>query len=324
MSAKRRINKVLTKKSYFCLANRASLKKTLLLYGLLLLSLLPVRAQTGDNPFELTHRLGASAIPQAGPSAVAGENPFDLIAPTLDRPKVRAKAAAAQAERKRWVPKKLGKDSGFVFTAEIIGLLYLTLLITLMRSIFQKSSRAIFSENMLNQLYRERTGGLLTPFLTAYTLFFYNGGLFLFLLLRHYQVPYYYGYWVTLLMCIAAVAIAFLLKHLVLAILGAIYPISKETSMYSFAVMVFAIVLGLLLTPLNLAIAYVPNGADIFIYISFCVTGVIYLLRTFRALSIANKFLIYYKFHFLLYICAIEIAPVLVLIRLITMVQDYI
>lgn len=301
------------------------MKKTLLIFGLLLLSVWSAPAQTSGNPFELTYRLKDTSAAQAVPLPAEGHNPFDLIAPTIDKPHTRAKATIARPKKTPLTKAELGNDNSFVFTVQIIGLLFLTLLITLMRSIFQKATRSIFSENMLNQVYRERTSGLLIPFLTAYSLFFYNAGLLLFLLLlRYFEAPFYYPYWATLLMCIAVVLAAFMIKHLLVAIVGALYPVSKEASMYSFTIMIFAIALGVALTPLNLAIAYVrvPNAASLFVYISFCVVGVIYLLRTFRALSIANKFLIYYKFHFLLYICAIEIAPVMVLIRMISMVQD--
>ncbi len=299
------------------------MRKTLYIFGMLALSVWPLAGQTSDNPFELTYRLGATTGTPVAHVTGAGQNPFDLIAPTVDKPKAKAKAAVvAKPRRQPLTDKELGNYNGFLFTAQIIGLLYLTLLITLMRSIFQKSGRAIFSENMLNQFYRERTGGLFTPFLFAYTLFFFNGGLLFFLVLKNFGYHFYYSYWVTLLLCIAAVALAFILKHIAIALIGMIFPVTKEASMYSFTIMVFAITMGLALTPLNLAIAYVPNGAISFIYISFGIIAVIYLLRTFRALSIANKFLFDYKFHFLLYICAIEIAPVMVLIRLVNMVQE--
>ena len=46
-------------------------------------------------------------------------------------------------------------------------------------------------------------------------------------------------------------------------------------------------------------------------------SGLTYIFRSLRGLFVAGRFLAFHKFHFLLYICTVEIAPVLILIKLI-------
>lgn len=278
--------------------------------------------QPQGNPFELSPRLTPEqrkeAAQQAQPAAPQG-NPFDIVPPSPDAPRGKRKKAAPPPLRTNLPKGAVTKEhyKGFLLTAVMISLLFFTLLMTLQRNVFVKSYRAMLNDNLLNQVYRERAGGMLAPYVLAYSLFFVNGGLFIYLVQRHFQLAAPMGHFQMLLICIGLVATAFVLKHLVLAIIGGIFPIEKETSLYSFAIMIFGIILGLVLIPFNLAIAYAPEKVTRnLIYISFGIIGAIYLLRLLRGLFIANKFLIDNKFHFLLYICSVEAAPLLVLIKI--------
>jgi hypothetical protein len=117
-------------------------------------------------------------------------------------------------------------------------------------------------------------------------------------------------------MCIGGISLIFILKHILLKIVGAIFPIEKELGTYSFTIIVFQIILGIALLPFMIFIAYgteelIPYA----IYGAFIMIGIFYIYRSLRGLFIGNRFLAYHKFHFLLYICTVEIAPLVVLLK---------
>lgn len=84
---------------------------------------------------------------------------------------------------------------------------------------------------------------------------------------------------------------------------------------------IFNCVLGLFLVPFNFMIAL---GAESFYQglLVFWVLGLVsifYIYRTLRALNIGSKFLAGDQFHFLLYLCTVEVAPILLLTKFASM-----
>ncbi|MCB0639495.1 MAG: DUF4271 domain-containing protein, partial [Lewinella sp.] len=108
-------------------------------------------------------------------------------------------------------------------------------------------------------------------------------------------------------------------KHLLLAILGAIFPFRAEVKRYSFTIMVFSYLLGVVLAPACFLISYAPdNWARPLIYVVLGLIVIVYFLRSARGLFIANRFVFSHQFHFLLYICAVEIVPALTLYKVLS------
>jgi hypothetical protein len=143
--------------------------------------------------------------------------------------------------------------------------------------------------------------------------------LFLVLLLNYLEVLLPWGnLFLAWLMITLGIAGLFLAKQLVLIILRLIFPVETEVKRYIFLILVFSITIGILLVPINLLFAYGPEGSEqTVLYVSSGLFALIYLFRALRSLLIANKFLAFHRFHFLLYICIVEIAPVLIIVRLI-------
>ena len=110
----------------------------------------------------------------------------------------------------------------------------------------------------------------------------------------------------------------FLSKHVIFAIVRFLFPIETEITRYNFLVIIFNCILGLFLVPFNFMIAF---GAESFYQglLVFWVLGLVsifYIYRSLRALNIGSKFLVSDQFHFLLYLCTVEVAPVLLLTKL--------
>jgi hypothetical protein len=285
---------------------------------LLLFSMAAWVSVFSQNPFELTPRLPKGGEPAADAAGVdapqATDNPFDIVAPSkAAKPAQPAKDKDPGATPDSSAEARYGR---FLFTMVIQIFLYLTILVTLFRSIPGKVYRAFLNDNMLSQLHREQGPVVSVPYLFFYLFFFLNAGFFLFLLAWHYDVALAEKHWVSYLSLTGGLLALFGGKHLVLKILEFALPVSKELKVYSFTIVIFSIFLGFLLVPINLLVAYGPAGiAQTTIFLALGLTGLAYAFRFLRGVLIAGRHVALHLFHFLLYICAVEIAPALIIAK---------
>ncbi|HMN88703.1 MAG TPA: DUF4271 domain-containing protein [Saprospiraceae bacterium] len=277
---------------------------------------MPTFAWQSINPFDLTPRLQQPDKQSITLETLDTGNPFDLIAAPPSAPR-RERPAVISPARKSI--SDASKRSRFVFGAVMTVLVSLTLLTTLFRGFFSRSWQAFINENMLNQFFREREGVGGLPYFFLYGFFFVNVGLFAWFTLDYFHINIRLSdnHFVLWLCYTFGFMGLFLAKHLLLSVVGLIFPIQKETAFYSFVIMIFSIIIGLLFVPVNLALAYGPASIrQGLLYGTLLAIGLIYLYRVLRGLIIANRFLLFHKFHFLLYICSVEIAPVMILVKL--------
>jgi hypothetical protein len=290
--------------------------------------------QNAANPFELTPRLSAEAAavtaPEPNPTVAIPGNPFDLQ-PRLQAADKRTTAIqevnpVAEAAGKNPAP-ELPASGGPVLPPTqgtllliTLGLLTITTLtLIFFRSLYAKAYRGLFNDNLLTQLYREREAGAIGSFIITYIVFFLSAGLFIILTLQHFGHAPRGSFWRQYVSTTVAIMMLFAAKHLVLALLGYIFPVAREARRYSFTIMAFAMVLGLFLTGGSVLLAYAPP--EWHRWVIYGVAGLVvatYVLRSLRGLFIANRFIFNYLFHFLSYICAVEIGPALCLYKLLT------
>ncbi len=296
------------------------LKGTIIFFCISLLPLLPVVGQEGGNPFDLRPRLSLPALEEDSAVAAPTGNPFDLVAttPATARPQPTIEPRQVVPDKSPAPSSPMASYRRFLLIANLILLLLLAILVTLFRGQVVKAYRAFLNDNILSQLQREREAGGGMPYYFLYGLFLLNAGLFVFLLARHYGMDFSPDYWSGLAYCIGGTASLFLAKHIILNFLAFVFPVKKEVQLYSFTIIIFSIMLGFFLVIANLLLAYMPEKAfQLALYGAYAGIGATYLFRSMRGLFIANRFLLFHKFHFLLYICTVEIAPVLVLAKLI-------
>jgi len=275
---------------------------------------LPAWGQTGVNPFDLTPRLPASAAKPELKTVVSKgtANPFDVIhaiSPPGLKPQINAK-------KERPTLSEEEQYKAFIFAITVVTLTLLTIFLTIFRSIFFRAWRCLLNENMLSQIYRESQNSGAFPYYLLYGFFGVTAGIFLFLLTRYYGFALPWGNWQALGIAIMGVWALLAGKHFLLSIVGSVFPVEKEIGFYRFTLLIFGIMLGLVLVVSNLIIAYGPATItkEVF-YASFGIIGLAYVFRSLRGLLIANNFLATNKFHFFLYLCSVELAPLLILIK---------
>ncbi len=275
--------------------------------------------QSSGNPFDLAVAGRAEVAP-----GFQSDNPFDLEAPGVEEPPALAHlepAEAADAEDgsavvQRPVP-QVNEARSYRF--KLFVSLFLALFAGILLSVYRRYSKNLYSafmtENLLTLLLREQTKGIQMPYWAFYLLFFFSAGFSLYLLLEHRVVWPLTPLEIWLLLSVGVFMI-FSLKHLLLALTGLVFPLAKPLSVYSFTIMVFNSVMGLYLVLVNVFWALGPEGVRHFAFYAFLAgVALFYLYRILRSLFIAMPYVVSSPLHFLLYICAVEIAPLLVVWR---------
>ncbi|MFQ5446150.1 MAG: DUF4271 domain-containing protein, partial [Saprospiraceae bacterium] len=227
------------------------IKKTLFCCLLALVATLQVNAQESASPFDLLPRVLQNSSKDSSAQAGISSNPFDIIRnrPAPQRP---SQYPGFTVEKKReplTAKQKEENYNQFVFFSVLATLISLTLVYTVFRILIEKIWKAFLNDNLLNQLLREKAAGVTVAYLLLYLMFFYNSGLFLFLLCRHFGIEISSSNGWALTLYVAGVAGFFIAKHILLRLVGFIFPVKKEITSYNFTIVIFNLAAGFILVP---------------------------------------------------------------------------
>jgi hypothetical protein len=91
----------------------------------------------------------------------------------------------------------------------------------------------------------------------------------------------------------------------------------KETSEYNTNHMIFSIVIGMFLVPSVFLIYYLQHPfSEFLLYFVLIITALLIIYRTFRSFLIGMSSERHYLYYFILYLCTIEILPLVVTVKL--------
>lgn len=280
------------------------------------------QGQNAANPFELLHRLSKEVLAAEGIS-LPPANPFDVV------PHHAPIAAETLAENQTAtfkpfavLPRGGGLSGSIMALLMFAAFAFLTFSVASNRSAVGKAWAGFLHDNGFSVAQREASGYVgTTPYYLLYVNFLFNAGIFVFLVTRVFQRETFNNL-LFLLVCLGGAAAAFLSKHLMLRVMRVLFPVNAEVRKYNFLIIIFNCVLGLFLVPFNLFIAFsAKEGSQQLLLVSWMLglVAIFYAYRSLRAGPIGLKFLSQSPFHFLLYFCTVEIAPVLLLVKLASM-----
>jgi len=284
----------------------------------------PILAQEGNNPFdqvEVGENIDGDQSPenpfdliQRGNNRSEGYNPFDVV----QQDEQNMNRLEQLSPRRNIVKPKNSEQDNFNFILFSSILILFTFLFTMYRSNLLQIYRGFFNENILKLLHREQTGIVKAPYIIWYLFAFISMSAFVIQVAQHFYPLLVNGLWMNFGWILAGIAVIFITKHLGMILLGAIFPIQKEMGIYSFTLILTNIILGLLLVPLNLIIAFGPSSTyALLIYFGLAIVLLTYTYGYLRILFITSRKWARYIFHFFIYLCTVEIAPIIVLLKLI-------
>jgi hypothetical protein len=274
-------------------------------------------AQGETNPFELIYRLDSVEIssPSQAPVQFTTDNPFDIVRVTVLDPEVRQKAL--MEKEKAIKLEKADDEDRIQFILLMASIAFLVFLFVLFRGFIKKAFRAFSSDNLLRQFKRDMRIGIDLPYVLLFINYLINISIFIFFSFREARLPGY-NHYVQFLILLGLVAAIHFGKQLLLNFTAFLLPIQKEIGLYVFSIVVFGAVFGILILPINVMLLYGPEDSSSAVQIILLVmlAGML-VFRYLRVAYLSSRFLLLNKFHFLLYICSVEVAPVLITIRLI-------
>ncbi len=173
-----------------------------------------------------------------------------------------------------------------------------------------------FRASMRQQQIREQVLQSPFPSLLLNILFVFSGGLYGAFLLQYYHYASDNSFWMDFMSSAIFLAAIYLLKYSILRVIGWIFNITKAVETYLFVVFMTNKIIGIFLLPLLVLISF--SGTlmmDIGITLSLIMIGIFWIYRFIASYSTLHKEINISGLHFFLYLCAFEIAPLVLIYK---------
>lgn len=208
-------------------------------------------------------------------------------------------------------------------TADFYLLLFLCLMLGMIRFMdtryFLNLWRAFWNPTLSNRQLKDQLQGSGLPNLLMNVFFTFAGGAYIYYVVRFFT-PHESGVIppsLLIIMLITGTAVIYLAKYMAVRFSGWAFRVEGITEHYLFNVFLINKVLGITLIPFIIILAFADhNWAQQVVVVSFIAAGILLLNRYIRSWQVFGSFFQYSKFHFFMYICASELLPLAVLMKL--------
>ena len=202
----------------------------------------------------------------------------------------------------------------------MFGLLgFVAMQFALYRADVFKSFQAFINATAAGQVHREQFGLFSPAHGSAMLTWAISGGIFAFLVAGQLAGVHGFNTFTAMTLCVLGLGGVSILNSLKLKALSILLPFGAEFEFYKFMVSNTQKVLGLGLIPMSLLLAYAPDAFKVPVLwaAGLSLLGV-YGLRNIKALAMCADIVVSYKAHFLIYLLAVEIAPLLILFKILS------
>ncbi|MDB5222955.1 MAG: hypothetical protein JWN83_1622 [Chitinophagaceae bacterium] len=214
---------------------------------------------------------------------------------------------------------KPGKE--FLFYLLGIAILLLALFKVFYTRYFNNIFRVFFNTSLRQNQLADLLLQAKLPSLIFNIFFVISGGLYAWLLLNYYHLFNQSNNYILIGLSILFVALIYFGKFLSLKLIGWLSGMDSVTDQYIFVIFLINKILGIVLIPFIILLAFAPaNWLTAIIITSFFVIGVLFLLRYLRSYGLLQNQLKINVFHFLLYIIGMELLPIMLIYKLVIQV----
>lgn len=209
--------------------------------------------------------------------------------------------------------KRSSKDATF-YALALIFLFFGILRVTYSRY-FTNLIRVFFNTSLRQGQLTDQLIQAGLPSLLFNVFFMVIGGWYIYLLLGHSgKAPD--NNWRVLLVCIGALSLIYTLKYSTLKFAGWLTGYQEEADTYIFIVFLINKIISICLLPVVVIIPFSQSGlVGVVIIISYIMIALMFIMRFFRSYGLLQTRLKVSGFHFLLYIIAVELLPLLLIYR---------
>ncbi|MGB8192228.1 MAG: DUF4271 domain-containing protein [Chitinophagaceae bacterium] len=211
-----------------------------------------------------------------------------------------------------------------LFFYVLLGLFfYFALVKTLFRKYINNLVSIFLRITLRQQQLREQLLQTPLPSLMLNIFFLLVGGFYASLLLDYYKYHPHPNFWIQTLYCVGILALIYAGKFIILKFLGWVFNLSKATDTYIFIVFLVNKMLGILLLPFLVLIAfYTGQAQQVFVTLSLMLILVLFAYRFVFSFGPIRAEIKVNPFHFFLYLCAFEIAPLLLIYKVLLLILE--
>jgi hypothetical protein len=184
---------------------------------------------------------------------------------------------------------------------------------------FKRLFAAFVNLNLANQLVRDENVLIQRASVLMNVVFYLVAALFLYFLgnWRHWELDGLEFGFSRFIFFAVLVAAVYALKLLILKSCGTVFGIDREMSAYIFNIFLVNSVLGILLLPVIVLLAFATwIPADWLIRLALAIVLLSFLYRLVRGVLIGRASPAFSPFYLILYLCTLELAPLLVVVKL--------
>jgi hypothetical protein len=206
----------------------------------------------------------------------------------------------------------------------LLGLFfYFAMVRTLFRKYINNMVSIFLRITLRQQQLREQLLQSPFPSMMLNIFFVLVGGFYASLLLEYYKFHAHPNFWIQTLYCVAILALIYVGKFVILKFTGWVFNLSKATDTYIFIVFLVNKMLGILLLPFLVLIAFYSGQAQqVFVTLSLILIVVLFAYRFIFSFGPIRAEIKVNPFHFFLYLCAFEIAPLLLIYKVLLSVLN--
>lgn len=213
------------------------------------------------------------------------------------------------------------KDKSFDFLAIILLISFVGVFRAANPSYFRNLFRAFRNPTLNTRQFKEQLRQDSPASLTMDLIFCISLGLYLYYAINHIhnqQILSDYPGIVIILALILLLVAVYMVRFMFLKFTGWIFNISEITDNYTFNVFLINKILGIAIIPFTTILAFgTGQWVQASLFLSFVVIAILFLNRYLRSGVVFGYFIKFSKFHFFMYLCASELLPLAVLMKLV-------
>ncbi|MEO8852906.1 MAG: DUF4271 domain-containing protein [Ginsengibacter sp.] len=207
-----------------------------------------------------------------------------------------------------------GKE--FLFYSLCVVLLILGIFKTVFRGYFKNLFRVYFNTSLRQTQLSDQLEQAKLPSFILNIFFAITAGIYIWLLFHYYHPPRLVSSKLLLPVCILSVAALYFVKFCLLKFMGWVSELQQTTNKYIFAIFLVNKITGIILVPVIILLSFSnPSWRTVITNGSFIVIGLFFLSRYFKSYGALDKKVRINPFHFIIYIAAAEIIPLLLIYK---------
>lgn len=181
---------------------------------------------------------------------------------------------------------------------------------------FNDLFRLLFRTTLKQKQVREQLMQTPLPSLLLNGFFVISAGLYIDIVLQHFDLAPVDNFWLLFVYCVAGLSVIYATKFIGLKLSGWIFNMKEGADTYIFIVFIINKVIGVFLLPFLVLLSFMQGSAySIALVLSWCGIGILLISRFLLTYVSVRNQVKFNPFHFFLYLCAFEIAPLLLIYK---------